>query len=104
MQITVFDPAAEPVPGGPSSVLYKEDGSKKRIGEVAGWSLVRDLRARINEGWASVQYAQGGGPGNPDGLCREMSCRWLLEEMIGAMDPERVDPDHYTGPWVRVPW
>jgi hypothetical protein len=81
--VTVYDPAFSP--DGPP--VYNNDGSIRRLGQVPGWALVRSIRAEINKGKV-VQKVQGGGGGNTDGLCRPMSYRWLVEEVIGAMDPD----------------
>ena len=86
LQMTVYDPAFSP--HGPP--VYNKDGSPRRLGEVTGWALARKWRDMIGEYGKRVQKVQGGGGGNTDGLCRRMSYRWLVEEMIGLMDPDEA--------------
>jgi hypothetical protein len=97
MQITVYDPAFHPS----KPPVYDENGSIRRLRQVPGWALVGAMRRAINESGRKVVRVQGGGRGNADGLCRPMSYRWVLEEMIGAMDPDSASlTQHKT--WVEV--
>lgn len=82
--MTVYDLAFRPN----RPPVYNADGSIRRLRQVPGWALVRSIQAAINGSGRPVQRVQGGGGGNMDGLCRPMSYRWLVEEMMGAMDPD----------------
>lgn len=72
----VYDPA------------FVEFAGAKRLTEMSGWALVRTMRKGINKKYKNISKVYVGGGDNEEGLCREMSCRWLVNEVIRTLDPE----------------
>jgi hypothetical protein len=48
------------------------------------------MRAWINENGLSLAKAYTGGGNNQGGFFREMSCKWIAEEMIKGMDDDEA--------------
>lgn len=97
----IYDPAYNPQ--GPP--VYNPDGSKKRLTEISGFALARDMRQWINEHGQSLTKVYTSGGNNQGGLCREMSCKWIAEEMVKEMDEDeaRVIPIVRDEDWVEIP-
>ena len=96
----IYDPAYDP--HGPP--VYNDDSSKKRLNEISGFALAREMRVWINSHGQNLQKVYTGGGNNVGGCCREMSCKWLAEEMIREMDEDeaRVFPIVRDGDWVEI--
>jgi hypothetical protein len=97
----IYDPAYDP--HGPP--VFNSDGSKKRLPEISGFALAREMRAWINAHGRNLSRVYTSGGNNQGGFCREMSCRWIAEEMVKEMDDDEAmvisivrDAD-----WVEVP-
>lgn len=80
----IYDPAYDPE--GPP--VYNIDGGKKRLPEISGFALAREMRQWIGQGGLSLTKVYAGGGNNHGGFCREMSCRWIAEEMIKEIDED----------------
>ncbi|OBT71203.1 hypothetical protein VF21_09983 [Pseudogymnoascus sp. 05NY08] len=94
--MTVYDPS-----WSINDRRYYRDGKVLRLHEISGWALVVALRREINRQGTSVRLVQGGGGGNHHGQCRRMSYRWLVEEVIAAIEPAAAKPVRCTG-WVEI--
>ena len=95
--MTVYDPSF--CPG--EAPVYNEDGSIRRLRLVPRWALVSSIQTEINGSGKNVLRVYRGGGGNVDGQCRPMSYSWLVEEVIGAMDPDSASPTRCKT-WVEV--
>ena len=80
----IYDPAYDPE--GPP--VYNADGDKKRLPEILGFALARDIRQWIGQNGQGLTKVYAGGGNNYRGFCREMSCRWIAEEMIKEIDKD----------------
>jgi len=96
----IYDPAYDP--HGPP--VYNSDGSKKRLPEISGFALARDMRQWINQNGQSLTKVYAGGGNNQGGFCREMSCRWIADEMLREMDEDeaRLIPIVQDADWVEI--
>ena len=80
---------------------YYRGGKVLRLHEITGWSLVVALRRAINKEGTNVRLIQGGGGGNHYGQCRRMSYRWLVEEVIAAVELAAAKTVRRTS-WVNI--
>jgi hypothetical protein len=96
----IYDPAYDA--SGPP--VYNGDGSKKRLPEISGFALARDMRQWINSNGQSLTKVYTGGGNNQGGFCREMSCQWIAEEMVKEMDEDeaRLIPIVKDADWVEI--
>jgi hypothetical protein len=96
----IYDPAYNA--DGPP--VYNVDGSKKRLSEISGFALARDMRQWIGQNGLGLTKVYTGGGGNQGGFCREMSCRWIATEMVKEMDEDEalVIPIVRDADWVEV--
>jgi hypothetical protein len=96
----IYDPAYDA--HGPP--VYNGDGSKKRLPEISGFALARDMRQWIGQNGLGLTRVYCGGGGNQGGLCQEMSCRWIAEEMVKEMDDDEalLIPIVQEGDWVEI--
>ncbi|KFY75660.1 hypothetical protein V499_04368 [Pseudogymnoascus sp. VKM F-103] len=94
--MTIYDPS-----WSTNSRTYYRDGKVLRLREISGWSLVAALRTAINKQGTNVRLIQGGGGGNHHGESRRMSYRWLVEEVIAAIEPAAAKPVRCTD-WVKI--
>lgn len=98
--MNVYDPAFQP--DGPP-VFRKDTGEKNRMRSISGWALIRMMKDQIKNRGAPITKVLAGGGGNRDGKCREMSCRWIAEQMIAEMEPGWVaNPIVADEDWVEV--
>jgi hypothetical protein len=96
----IYDPAYDA--DGPP--VYNVDGSKKRLGEISGFALARDMRQWIGQNGLGLTKVYTSGGNNHGGCCREMSCRWIAEEMVKEMDEDEaaIFPIVRDTDWVEV--
>jgi hypothetical protein len=104
--MTIYDPAFHPN----KPPVYGEDGTgPKRLSSISGFALVCTLRRVLDERCGKnkqnhiSKFLVGGGK-NRGGKCREMSCRWIAQQMLAEMGWEEAiqNPIIREDDWVEI--